>query len=277
MSRDKTIKFLRTTKSNLDTQKAGNNLIEGEPYFITDEERLAIGTGVGSYSEMAKKSEVDSKKSDSVSATSRVLGRKTAGSGVIEELTVDEVLAFLADNTSNDVSISKHGLVPKAPNDTTKFLRGDGTWNVPSGGGTTIYGKINSSSFNTTSASYVDVTGLSASVTANKKYFVTLYVLAFGASTGQCYVTLSCPSSTDIKGYHLKYQTGTHYHIFASNSTSSYLLTVGDYDNTGGAYFSGIVSVYYNGSVKIQIRNNDGSGQNVQVSALSFLNIAELS
>lgn len=57
MSRDKTIKFLRTTKSNLDTQKAGNNLIEGEPYLITDEGRLAIGTGVGSYSELAKKGE----------------------------------------------------------------------------------------------------------------------------------------------------------------------------------------------------------------------------
>jgi len=27
-----------------------------------------------------------------------------------------------------DVSISKHGFVPKAPNDTSKYLRGDGTW-----------------------------------------------------------------------------------------------------------------------------------------------------
>lgn len=40
----------------------------------------------------------------------------------------------LADNTTNDVSTTKHGLVPKAPNDTTKFLRGDATWAVPSGG-----------------------------------------------------------------------------------------------------------------------------------------------
>ena len=39
------------------------------------------------------------------------------------------------DITTNDVSITKHGFVPKAPNDTAKFLRGDATWaTVPAGG-----------------------------------------------------------------------------------------------------------------------------------------------
>lgn len=38
----------------------------------------------------------------------------------------------LADNTTNDVSITKHGLTPKAPNDTNQFLRGDATWATPS-------------------------------------------------------------------------------------------------------------------------------------------------
>lgn len=33
-----------------------------------------------------------------------------------------------SDVTTNDVSISKHGFAPKAPNDTTKYLRGDATW-----------------------------------------------------------------------------------------------------------------------------------------------------
>lgn len=44
--------------------------------------------------------------------------------------------AWLAtsDITTNDVSITKHGFAPKAPNDTTKFLRGDATWAVPAGG-----------------------------------------------------------------------------------------------------------------------------------------------
>ncbi len=40
-----------------------------------------------------------------------------------------------SDITTNNVSTSKHGFVPKAPNDTAKFLRGDATWDTPAGGG----------------------------------------------------------------------------------------------------------------------------------------------
>ncbi len=39
----------------------------------------------------------------------------------------------LSDLSTNDVTISKHGLAPKAPNDTAKFLRGDATWNKVKG------------------------------------------------------------------------------------------------------------------------------------------------
>lgn len=46
--------------------------------------------------------------------------------------TITEAMQVLADNTTNDVSTTAHGYVPKAPNDTTKFLRGDATWAVPS-------------------------------------------------------------------------------------------------------------------------------------------------
>ncbi len=43
------------------------------------------------------------------------------------------------DSTDLDVSTSRHGLVPKAPNDPSRFLRGDGTWAVPgSSGGVSI-------------------------------------------------------------------------------------------------------------------------------------------
>ena len=46
---------------------------------------------------------------------------------------VTEAMQTLADNVTNDVSTTKHGYTPKAPNDTTKFLRGDATW-ATSGG-----------------------------------------------------------------------------------------------------------------------------------------------
>lgn len=46
----------------------------------------------------------------------------------VKAATITEAKMNLADNTTNDVSTTKHGFVPKAPNDITKFLRGDGTW-----------------------------------------------------------------------------------------------------------------------------------------------------
>lgn len=41
---------------------------------------------------------------------------------------IKESYLYLTDNTTWDVSTSQHGFVPKAPNDTGKYLRGDGTW-----------------------------------------------------------------------------------------------------------------------------------------------------
>lgn len=40
------------------------------------------------------------------------------------------------DDTAGDVSITAHGLTPKAPNDTSKYLRGDGTWATVTASGT---------------------------------------------------------------------------------------------------------------------------------------------
>ena len=36
-----------------------------------------------------------------------------------------------SDVTTNNVTSSKHGFAPKAPNDVTKFLDGTGSWSVP--------------------------------------------------------------------------------------------------------------------------------------------------
>ena len=42
-----------------------------------------------------------------------------------------ELSLVLTDVVSRDVSISAHGFCPKAPNDASKFLRGDASWAVP--------------------------------------------------------------------------------------------------------------------------------------------------
>ena len=48
---------------------------------------------------------------------------------------VTEAMQVLDDNTTNDVSITKHGYAPKGTNTGSAFLRDDGTWAVPAGSG----------------------------------------------------------------------------------------------------------------------------------------------
>ncbi len=43
---------------------------------------------------------------------------------------VTEVDLSFSDNTTNNATISKHGLMPKLPNDTTKYINGAGNWIV---------------------------------------------------------------------------------------------------------------------------------------------------
>lgn len=61
----------------------------------------------------------------------QTLTNKTIAGGSNTISGISESMQTLADNSTNDVSITKHGYTPKAPNDTTKFLRGDATWAVP--------------------------------------------------------------------------------------------------------------------------------------------------
>lgn len=59
-----------------------------------------------------------------VAATATISGTNTG------DQTLSDATISTTDITTNNVSTSKHGFVPKAPNDTTKFLRGDATWAV---------------------------------------------------------------------------------------------------------------------------------------------------
>jgi len=63
-------------------------------------------------------------------ATATVLGRTTAGTGAIEQLTATQATAFL-----NQFSSTLKGLVPLSGGGTTTFLRADGTFAAPPGGG----------------------------------------------------------------------------------------------------------------------------------------------
>lgn len=61
----------------------------------------------------------------------QTLTNKTISGGNNSLSNIAEASLGLSDNTTADVSILKHGFAPKLPNDTTKFLRGDGAYAVP--------------------------------------------------------------------------------------------------------------------------------------------------
>ncbi len=63
-------------------------------------------------------------------ATARIKGRSTAGTGDPEDLTGTQVTAMLDGFTT-----SLKGLAPASGGGTTNFLRADGSWAAPSGGG----------------------------------------------------------------------------------------------------------------------------------------------
>lgn len=57
MPRNVTITILRTTRAALNAQATANGLIQGEPYLITDESRVAIATGTNTYQTYLKEGE----------------------------------------------------------------------------------------------------------------------------------------------------------------------------------------------------------------------------
>lgn len=55
--------------------------------------------------------------------------------------------ALDVDTTAGDVSTTKHGYAPKAPNDATKFLDGTGAYSTPAGGGGSSVPRMSFSTF----------------------------------------------------------------------------------------------------------------------------------
>ena len=58
-----------------------------------------------------------------------IAARNTVSGADINSITESKIT--FTDITTNNVTTSLHGFVPKAPNNTTQFLRGDATWAVP--------------------------------------------------------------------------------------------------------------------------------------------------
>jgi hypothetical protein len=119
------------------------------------------------------------------------------GSG---DVTITDANLSTSDITTNDVTTSKHGFVPKAPNDTTKFLRGDGTWSVVNnnGGWTIIVKSANQDVTNSTTLT--DDTNLQFSVVAGGHYMIEMQITYSGNNITGDYKYAIAVSAGSMKG-----------------------------------------------------------------------------
>jgi len=85
---------------------------------------------------------------------------------------ITDTVLVLADVTTNDVTSTKHGFVPKSTANTAQFLRNDTTptWATPAGGSDPWTYLTLAAAFTTTSATAQAVTGLAFTPSANTKY-----------------------------------------------------------------------------------------------------------
>lgn len=96
------------------------------PAFGSGDVSFASGGGAGT---IANNAVTNAKAADM--ATGTIKGRSTAGTGDPEDLTGTQATALLDAFTSG-----AKGLVPASGGGTTNFLRADGSWAAPPGGGT---------------------------------------------------------------------------------------------------------------------------------------------
>lgn len=114
--------------------------------------------------------------------TNKTLTSPTITGATITTSTIPESNVTFTDITTGDVSTTKHGFVPKAPNDTGKFLRGDGTWNAP----------VLSGSVQVASAATLSVT-----TTAGQR--IICWAKGDLASSGSVAVTVTIKYNTTVK------------------------------------------------------------------------------
>jgi hypothetical protein len=150
----------------------------------------------------------------------------TPSSGTLTNCTgLPEAGLTLSDNTTNDVSITKHGFAPKAPNDTTKFLRGDATWAVPNNneGWSIIVKSANQDVTN--NATLQDDTDLQFSVVAGGHYMVSMNLTTSANNSTGDYKWGFIVSSGTMKGYgtiqSINTTSAVQNLIITANSTSA--------------------------------------------------------
>ncbi len=140
-----------TTAGMLTTAKWGEIVANTAKVTNTDDQKIDVFSGAGNTISISLEDDGEANQTLDISGFTAIAANTAkvtnathtgdvTGSGAlaIGAGKVTEAMQILADNVTQDVSITKHGYVPKGTNTGTDFLRDDGTWATPVGGGDVV-------------------------------------------------------------------------------------------------------------------------------------------
>jgi hypothetical protein len=210
------------------------------------------GSGTGSFAATIANDAVTYAKIQNVTATDRLLGRSTAGSGDVEEITctaAGRALIDDADNTAQRTTLGLGSFATVTPTGTpngTKFLRDDNSWQSIPGGGDALVGNPLSQFASTTSSQLLgvisDETGTGSLVFATSPTLVTP-VLGTPSSgnlascTGYTFTNVAS-TPTSLSGYGITDALSN-----ATNSTQNgYFGDIFLFDDSSPSHYLGITN-----------------------------------
>ena len=173
---------------------------------------------------------------------------------------ITDTILITADNTTNDVTSTKHGFAPKSPANTGLFLRGDTTpsWAAPPGGAgilSTTY-KAGTQSFSSTALT--NVTGMNFACASTTIYhYKFLPMFKSGTATVGLKWSVTYPASTIAAGRVSMMVTASgttaYFHgLISASGTAVTGTSVVAANTIGIAVIEGIVRATAAGSIQLQ-------------------------
>lgn len=185
----------------------------------------------------------------------------SAASSIWKKITWANIKAALS------IPVKATGAEVTTGTDDAKFITPKALKDSGSGGsGTTPSYFLRTSNFTTNSTSLVDITGLSFSAAANKKYLVFIAGNVSNNTSDSAYVRLVAPTGATISGIRTKrdgtYQYAVFYDNYSPNAASSYDSVVsagtsGDTTRFDAQYL--VIMGSTAGNIVLQAKNNAGS------------------